>query len=129
MTEKEAIKRVLNVNNHARIAVERILLWDESKTMQDNARKLNISAPMASRLVGEYHLKFKHRRAEWVGKHPKTLAYLDLRKAGWTLQDIADVFKVTHQAISLCLKTRANDPAYDMRGRPKGAKNKKKSLS
>lgn len=119
ITHKEAVRRLLNVSPHARKAIERMLLWNESKTMKENALRLNVNMPMAMRLAGEYSLKFKHLRAEWESKHPKVMAYLDLRKAGWSLREIADIFKVTHQAVSSSLKTRANDPLEDRRGRPR----------
>lgn len=96
-----------NKTRVTREAVRRISMWDETKTIKENAERLGVLNQTAQKLCIRYNLKFKN-----INPHRGVLrrnACALLRAQGWTLEEIATAFHVSKQNIDTILQNRAND--------------------
>ena len=88
-------------NKHAQRLVSKIMRWNGDHTMHQNALKLSMSMGCARNFQSRYGLPFKKINAGSgrIKRTRRTEAYIELRKLGWAMVDIATVFQVSRQAV------------------------------
>lgn len=83
MTRKEAIKIILSRRNNKKL-YERLLGWDESKTMNDNCYNLNMNKQSGRVFINRYHLKFRPMdrlyRKRYLDRKSSKLKKLKIKK-------------------------------------------------
>jgi len=97
-----ALKKVMNHRPLILKQIQKIMLWDETATLRENAIKLGITIPSASQFTRIFELKQRKVRGWLFGPKPaseKARAYIDLRKSGWPLPAIAKLFQVSRQCV------------------------------
>ena len=108
MNKQQAIKLYIRKNPMAQHMIKKLLLWDESKTFQQNQMRLSeygaAEGPLRQ-FQCRYQLKFKTTRP-YVGckSKLKPQAYTALRKAGWSFKQIAIAFGITKQSIQQSIR-------------------------
>src|ERR1700690_2265942 len=108
MTEQDAIKVYLSKKKQLRHTIKLLTLWDENKTIRENAVYL-----FASNVATATHFKLYWglRSVSIRNRLPRkktltTKAYAILRNSGWTYTNIATAFGKSRQAIEDGLSRR-----------------------
>lgn len=121
MERQQAIEIYLAKTINGRNTINKIMEWDETKSMKDNAKFLNFKT---SGSCTQFALRFGLRAKTIRGKTRcmksiKTQAYVELRKIGWKYDEIAAAFDRTKQNIEQSIGRRDlildKDPCKDRR--------------
>ena len=107
MDRTEAVERYLNYYKHMKKTVNRLMVWDESKTLRENAMIGKFeSFGTARTFCYRYQLKFKKKNNGGTHKQNITLAYKILRDNDFTFDEIAQLFHKSRQAIEQAVRAR-----------------------
>mgnify|MGYP003947586479 CR=1 FL=1 len=103
MKRQKAIEIYLKYRPQSENTIQKLMLWDEKADSTTNAIKLGVTVGQASQMKHQFQLKCKVVRGWVMGPKPRSfrvLAYINLKDAGWGIQEIAHLFKVSHQCVS-----------------------------
>ena len=107
MKEKDAIETFLKRSRSPRLTINKLCKWEEKLTLKENARNLELTVESTRAFSVRFGLKFKRiRNAGKTLPQLKTDAYLELRKIGWSFEDIAKTFDRTKQSVEEVLRRR-----------------------
>lgn len=75
MTREEAVNKYLSTRIKALETIQRLMLWDENKTIEENARNLRMKFENAKIFSYSNNLKFKKRKSWYNEESPRNSEY------------------------------------------------------
>lgn len=75
MTREEAVNKYLSTRIKALETIQRLMLWDENKTIEENARNLRMKFDNAKIFSYSNNLKFKKRKSWYNEESPRNSEY------------------------------------------------------
>ena len=102
MNRDEAIEYLIKRNIRVRIVLERIQMWDTTKTYEEMAKKIGTSSCVVVSFKQRYGLPALEdgRQAGHRPRSPLRLAQWNLSNLGWSQSDIARIFGVSRQMVN-----------------------------
>jgi hypothetical protein len=98
MDKQTAISKYLMAQSKAQEVIARIELWDENKTLKENATLLNCKYMTARTLGMKFKLHLKHsNHAE--GVRMRTRLFRRLAERGWKNREICETFSLSKQRV------------------------------